>query len=453
MATGDSDMYTWVGQNALDVTTNKDLSKASTTDKPTQAAFSSSTTAKAVPKPKPASRQNVPAKSKTLVCPSEKTRRPFFLLRCRRNEDCSFMGRGILCCDNRCLNGVKPAIPETKHAPTFFGFVERICPINPLPELWEVKECISDDDCSPRICCPETLRSGENVSYCRTAQPLWDRVPAVRQFVQPLQNIVSYMQCTPPPPPYLDLFPKSCENALDCFPNLCCQEGGKKYCRPPRRSFLSLIAALSQVRLIPNQAARRFLQRITPLKREYFILGHDKLNLPIPTSVRGITFFPEDEHLSGCATKEGHVLLYDDRAQRRPVVKFLEPKASYTAIACAHRERQCLVGTTRGYMQLLDMKAGKCLKTFTSFLGSVTDIVCDPTEPYVATTSLDRFFEGLHEAKFNKILMRPVIKEELLDKEIEMKEKEIVDEEYEDIFNGMDTVTSDKKLKKQKRKS
>lgn len=63
------------------------------------------------------------------------------------------------------------------------------------------------------------------------------------------------------------------------------------------------------------------------------------LNLPIPTSVRGITFFTEDTYLSACATKEGYVLLYDDRAQRRPVVKFMEKKASYTTISFAYRER------------------------------------------------------------------------------------------------------------------
>lgn len=55
------------------------------------------------------------------------------------------------------------------------------------------------------------------------------------------------MQCTPPPPPILDLFPKACNNPLDCFPNLCCQEGGKKYCRPPKRSFLALVADVGQV--------------------------------------------------------------------------------------------------------------------------------------------------------------------------------------------------------------
>lgn len=55
--------------------------------------------------------------------------------------------------------------------------------------------------------------------------------------------------------------------------------------------------------------------------------------------MRGISFFPLEDKLSSCATKEGHVLLYDERAQRRPVVKFKEPKASYTCICYAHRER------------------------------------------------------------------------------------------------------------------
>lgn len=51
-----------------------------------------------------------------------------------------------------------------------------------------------------------------------------------------------------------------------------------------------------------------------------------------------------------------------------------------------------MVGTTRGYMQLVDMKSpGKCLKTFKTFTGSVTNIVCDASEPLVFSTSLDRY--------------------------------------------------------------
>lgn len=50
-----------------------------------------------------------------------------------------------------------------------------------------------------------------------------------------------------------------------------------------------------------------------------------------------------------------------------------------------------MVGTTRGYMQLIDLRTpGKCVKTFKTFTGSVTSITCDAMEPLVLSTSLDR---------------------------------------------------------------
>ncbi|KAJ8924078.1 hypothetical protein NQ315_006859 [Exocentrus adspersus] len=257
------------GQNALGASSDKDLSKAGTTEKPFSSvkAVSSTSTSFSATVAKSSTltpiRQNVPKKTTiALVCPGREVRRPFFSMPCAVTGDCSFLGRDMLCCNRRCIRGVSPPKPQIKHTPTFFGMVERICPINPLPEIWDIKECRTDDDCAPRICCPETLRSGENVSYCRTAQALWDRLPAARQFVEPISNLVSYMQCTPPPPPLLDLFPKPCQNPLDCFPNLCCQEGGKRFCRPPRRSLFALIAGIGQ-RFIPTNAARRLFERIT----------------------------------------------------------------------------------------------------------------------------------------------------------------------------------------------
>ncbi|CAH0551530.1 unnamed protein product [Brassicogethes aeneus] len=195
-------------------------------------------------------------------------------------------------------------------------------------------------------------------------------------------------------------------------------------------------------------------------------MGHDELNLPIPTSIRGICYFPENEWLTACATKEGHVLLYDDRAQRRPVVKFFEQKASFTCLSTAFRERQCLVGTTKGYMLLLDMKAGKCLNTFMSFSGSVTSIQCDPNEPVVASTSLDRHLR-IHnmetKALLNKVylkqsltrlLMKPIVKEEPKEEELNAETNKEIDQEYEELFNNMETVSEEiEKVKKQKRKS
>lgn len=62
-----------------------------------------------------------------------------------------------------------------------------------------------------------------------------------------LENVMSYLQCTLPPPAVLDLFPKACRTPLDCFPNLCCQEGPQRYCRPPKKSLLTLMVSLATV--------------------------------------------------------------------------------------------------------------------------------------------------------------------------------------------------------------
>ena len=68
-------------------------------------------------------------------------------------------------------------------------------------------------------------------------------------------------------------------------------------------------------------------------------MGHDELNLPIPTSIKDISFFSCDDKLNACVTKEGQVLLYDERVQRRPIVKYVELKASYTTISTTYREK------------------------------------------------------------------------------------------------------------------
>lgn len=146
-----------------------------------------------------------------------------------------------------------------------FGWVDRICPEEPLTELFDVQECFSDTDCLPRICCPDTTVKGQGNSYCRIPAAKFDRIPIVKPLVQrkfliftqvtfsvlirfvALENIMSYLQCTLPPPPVLDLFPKVCKSPLDCFPNLCCQEGPHRYCRPPKKSLLTLMVSFATV--------------------------------------------------------------------------------------------------------------------------------------------------------------------------------------------------------------
>lgn len=67
-----------------------------------------------------------------------------------------------------------------------------------------------------------------------------------------LRTAMAYWQCTPPPPPSYDLFPKPCRSTFDCFPNLCCQEKDKKVCRPPKKSILTLISNFAQVKSLYN---------------------------------------------------------------------------------------------------------------------------------------------------------------------------------------------------------
>ncbi|XP_068895935.1 uncharacterized protein [Tenebrio molitor] len=198
-----------------------------------------------------------------LVCPVSQGFRPFFATPCKVTKECSQLGnKNMLCCNGRCQKGIPAPPPEPVHSPGLFGLIERSCPTERIPEILQIKQCTVDAECSPRICCPEKMHNGDVVGYCRTAEPKLDNIPGVNRFVEPLRLMMSYMQCTPPPPPFLDLFPKVCRSPLDCFPNLCCQERGKRYCRPPKRSLLALLTTVAQ-RIVPSDAARAFITRIT----------------------------------------------------------------------------------------------------------------------------------------------------------------------------------------------
>lgn len=185
-------------------------------------------------------------------------------------------------------------------------------------------------------------------------------------------------------------------------------------------------------------------------------LGHDSLNLPIQSSIRGITYIQEDSNVC-CCTKEGHILLYDSRTQKKPVKTFFDQRNSYTTITCANREKNILAGTTKGFIQYLDMRQSKFLKSYTNINGSVTSIYCDPVEPHVACVSLDKFLriynletrELLHKhyikQSLTKLLVKPIIKKET---ETEETNETNLDEEYEEIFDNMQVIMD--KTKKHK---
>uniref|UniRef100_A0A2A4JH86 WAP domain-containing protein n=1 Tax=Heliothis virescens TaxID=7102 RepID=A0A2A4JH86_HELVI len=183
-------------------------------------------------------------KTQKLVCPKA-GQAPVLLfpIPCEKNSQCrATSGPDQVCCEGRCVKGVpapRPTSPPKTHQP-LLGVIPRECPSAPLGELlFEVQTCKADSDCWPRICCPDGTRS-----YCRTARARLDLVPVANQIDGPVRMLEQYLQCTPPP--QYDLFPQKCSSSVDCFPNLCCAEGGKKHCRPPQRSLLALLAGVGQ---------------------------------------------------------------------------------------------------------------------------------------------------------------------------------------------------------------
>ncbi|CAK1550502.1 unnamed protein product [Leptosia nina] len=188
---------------------------------------------------------NAPAKkgkNLKLVCPKS-VASVLFPIPCENNSQCRLTsGADQLCCQGQCVKGLpapRPTVKEQSHQP-ILGVIPRECPAAPLGELlFEVQSCKTDADCWPRVCCPDGTRS-----YCRTAKARLDLVPVANRIDGPIRMLESYLQCSPPPE--ADTFPQRCSSSVDCFPNLCCAEGGKKHCRPPQRSFLSLLAGAAQ---------------------------------------------------------------------------------------------------------------------------------------------------------------------------------------------------------------
>ncbi|KAH9639251.1 hypothetical protein HF086_014115 [Spodoptera exigua] len=183
-------------------------------------------------------------KTQKLVCPKPgQAPVVLFPILCEKNSQCrATSGPDQVCCEGRCVKGVPAPRPTSKpksHQP-LLGVIPRECPATPLGELlFEVQTCKTDADCWPRICCPDGTRS-----YCRTAKARLDLVPVANQIDGPVRMLEQYLQCTPPP--QYDLFPQKCSSSVDCFPNLCCAEGGKKHCRPPQRSLIALLAGVGQ---------------------------------------------------------------------------------------------------------------------------------------------------------------------------------------------------------------
>lgn len=206
-----------------------------------------------------------------LFCPNEREAKfELFPVICNSNQDCEKVGSHFRCCklfgSQRCHEGLEKPLEDIDHErklswihspvnarfsnesetkiyfPALFG-IPRKCPKDPLAEsFWDVKMCDQDKDCDfPRICCPNGRKR-----YCMAGYTEPGELPVGRQIAYPVESLSQYFQCTPPPPTAFDKYPKPCNSSLTCFPNICCLEGGRKHCRPPKRNILAALTSFGQ---------------------------------------------------------------------------------------------------------------------------------------------------------------------------------------------------------------
>lgn len=92
-------------------------------------------------------------------------------------------------------------------------------------------------------------------------------------------------------------------------------------------------------------------------------------------------------------TQQGQIRIYDTRTQRRPILVYKNLDSVYTSIATTNSDKEIVVGSSKGYLQLMDLRSSiKPVTTFKGFMGGITDIMCDQESPRVASCSLDRYF-------------------------------------------------------------
>ncbi|XP_044017509.1 WD repeat-containing protein 74 [Aphidius gifuensis] len=137
---------------------------------------------------------------------------------------------------------------------------------------------------------------------------------------------------------------------------------------------------------------------------------NDWLEMRVPQWTSDIGFFPQTSMLATCS-RYGYIRLYDPSAQRRPVINLEIKDQALTTLAIAPQERQIIVGSGKGIMNLIDLrKPGKVLNTYKDFVGGITAIHCTKNE--VVSVGLDRYLR-IHDLVTKKLQQKTFLTSKL----------------------------------------
>ncbi|KAL3670383.1 hypothetical protein V7S43_004692 [Phytophthora oleae] len=122
---------------------------------------------------------------------------------------------------------------------------------------------------------------------------------------------------------------------------------------------------------------------------------HDKLDMRVPVWVKDLRFLSTAGNSNGhrviVGTGHRHVRIYDSNTKRRPVLQLDNFGENPVQSLCVSPdETRVYVGDTAGNLDILDLRTLKHMGRCTGPVGSIRDIACHPTLPYIAAVGLDR---------------------------------------------------------------
>lgn len=133
-----------------------------------------------------------------------------------------------------------------------------------------------------------------------------------------------------------------------------------------------------------------------------FQVRNDFLNLRVPVWVTAIDFFKDSKDQVVIGSGNHQVRVYDARVQRRPMLDVEYHEHPITAISLTNGNNTVIVGNSAGYMAELDLRTGKVAGGFKGNSGSIRDICCHVSQPYVVSCGLDRIIK-LYDLKTRRL--------------------------------------------------
>ncbi|CAI5734732.1 unnamed protein product [Peronospora destructor] len=122
---------------------------------------------------------------------------------------------------------------------------------------------------------------------------------------------------------------------------------------------------------------------------------HDKLDMRVPVWIKDLRFLSvpgnSNGHRAVVGTGHRHVRIYDSNTKRRPVQELDNfGENPIQSLCVSPDETRVYVGDTAGNLDILDLRTLKHMGRCTGPVGSIRDLACHPTLPYIAAVGLDR---------------------------------------------------------------